>query len=197
MKKMLRAVVAAMLFATGAQAATVDGLFQAGPDGTYFTPSSYTAGQTYYFGVTLDPAELGTLPDGTTPADIVASELSFSISGQGLTGELRFALVPETGLTFRLRWMWQASGGTDFQFQDGYLKRFYNAIDTGTVVRNGTTGRLEGSFYGEKIGVATSVVRLAETNPTPVPIGGTLPLMLSALGLGALVMRRRAQRAAA
>lgn len=193
MKKMLRAVVAAMLFATGAQAATVDGLFPMGGGAKVSNP---VAGQMYRFDITLDAADLLPLPGGATPASVVGSTLFVTIKGQGINERKSAQPGGPLGLTYSYLWQWQSSGPTDFQFLEGVLYRYFSGTPTGTVVNNGTTGPFSSnSFYTQPIKFNTTF-RLASANPTPVPIGGTLPLMLSAIGLGALVMRRRAKKAA-
>ncbi|WGV15117.1 hypothetical protein [Fuscovulum ytuae] len=190
MKKILRAAVAAMLFATGAQAATVDGLF----DDYGSVPSAFAAGQVYYFHVTLDEADLAPLPDGLAhSSSVVGSELYFTISGQSTAGQ-----VIGPGLKYRISWMWPALGATSFDFQSGTLLRYLKGNPTGTITTTNTNGPFQGtSFVSQSIGSPTQVGRLAAASATPVPIGGTLPLMLSALGLGAFVMRRRAKAALA
>ncbi|MCZ8151558.1 MAG: hypothetical protein O9292_04040 [Rhodobacteraceae bacterium] len=101
-------------------------------------------------------------------------------------------------MTYWYQWIWEANGLTDFQFRNGTLLRYLNGNPTGTVVQTETIGPFAGTkFVTQQIGQLDASLRLAERNPTPVPIGGTLPLMLSALGLGALVMRRRAKAALA
>ncbi|MBD1206024.1 MAG: hypothetical protein H9533_18060 [Rhodobacteraceae bacterium] len=120
-----------------------------------------------------------------------------TISGQGKT-QSSSGMVLGSGLTYWYQWIWEANGLTDFQFKDGTLLRYLNGKTTGTVVTGDTIGPFVGtSFVTQKIDPLDANLRLAAINPTPVPIGGTLPLMLSALGLGALVMRRRAKAALA
>lgn len=193
MIKIMRAVAAVMLLATGAQAATVDGLFALG-GGLVDNPQ---AGQTYYFAITLDNADLEPLPNGLTQGAVVGSRLYMTISGQGKSVSTS-GQVEGPGLTYWYQWIWEANGLTDFQFQNGTLLRYLNGKTTGTVVTTDTMGPFVGtSFVTQKIDPLDANLRLAAINPTPVPIGGTLPLMLSALGLGALVMRRRAKAALA
>lgn len=187
MKNMLRAAVAAVLFASGAQAATVDGLF----DASGAVPSAFVATHVYYFRVTLDESDLAPLPDGLAQSSIVGSELYFNISGQATSGQ-----VIGPGLTYSLSWMWPATGATSFDFQSGTLNRYLKGKPTGAITTTATSGPFQStSFVSQTIGSPTQVGRLAAASTTPVPIGGTLPLMLSALGLGAFVMRRRAKKA--
>lgn len=209
MKNMLRAVVVAVLFASGAQAATVDGPLdvvpvldkngQKIPDGwggyvvKTVIASSPVSGNPYFFNITLETADLLPLPEGW--GSVVASRLWMTIRGQGVETTTASELIGP-GSTYSFQWMWQTDGPANFDFVDGYLERYQNGKPSGTIISTDTQGPfISDSVFAHSIQDFSIAMRQAETTAAPVPIGGTLPLMLSALGLGAFVMRRRAKKA--
>lgn len=193
MKKMLRAVVVAMLFATGAQAATVDGPLD--KFGNKVT-GDLVKGQSYSFDFKTGPL---------APLEgYVISQAFMTITGQGQTVK-RTAIGqgdPQL-LIYGMDWSAFADGPADFTVS-WYLERYKNAALKVQFTPNNDPIIVGLTFtdnkpifettYFDQVSFST---RLAAEPPTPVPIGGTLPLMLSALGLGALVMRRRAKAALA
>lgn len=212
MKKILRAAVAAMLFATGAQAATVDftvtGAFQY-DEATMTVTQTDTpvSGQLYQFYVT--PGSLAMVPTEFLTGSGAYSEMVLTISGQGVTepfvksigfGDMSFK-------PFGFSWFWKDTGPQSLTFQ-GSLKLYSNASpDYGNMPG---TGANPPPIVGLKFvngpanlfeipiePITWMGANSAAPETTPVPIGGTLPLMLSALGLGAFVMRRRAKAALA
>lgn len=194
MKKMLRAVVVAMLFATGAQAATVDGPLD--KFGNKVT-GDLVKGQSYSFDFKTGP--LAPL-EGS-----YYSRAFMTITGQGETvTKTAIGQGDPQLLIYGMDWSAFADGPADFTVS-WYLERYMNASPTyqftPTIGEAPVTGLafpdnkpIFERTYFDQVSFST---RLAAEPPTPVPIGGTLPLMLSALGLGALVMRRRAKAALA
>lgn len=198
MIKILRAVAAAMLLATGAHGATVDGPFDAN---TLLRTTDLVNGRNYTFILRTGP--LPALPDGYPTGDNAYSEVFMTITGQGITRtKSSLGIGKAENVPYRFNWLSVADGPTSFTFQ-WELRRYKNAIPSYLTTGDQTVvGGL--NFTGGTPIFATPpsegqvVLRTAalQEQPTAVPIGGTLPLMLSALGIGALVMRHRAKQAA-
>lgn len=204
MIKIMRAVAAVMLLATGAQAATVDGAWDSV---TFEKTNSPVGGKSYYFTVT--PGSLAAVPSQYLSGPGAYSEMTLTLSGQGITSapltSIGFGNVSSYPFTFQ--WAWKDTGPQTLTFQ-GTLKLYSNASpDYGNMPGTGDSPPpLVGLqfpngvpvFHQIDIGPITWLsAKAAVPDTNAVPIGGTLPLMLSALGLGALVLRRQAQRAAA
>lgn len=200
MNRIARAVTAAAMLAIwtihAAQAATVEGATDAI---SLEQTSSPELGKTYYFNVRTGP--LSELPSDYATGEQAYSRMFMTISGQGVTTTpSSIGTGDASNLTFSFKWIWAEEGPATLTFS-GYLDRYMAATPSYTIT--GQQKVLSGLnntsiFIRDEIGQITwQSGAAAALNPTPVPIGGTLPLMLSALGLGALVMRRRARRAAA
>lgn len=198
MKKILRAVAAAMLLATGAQAATVEGPLDS--FGNAVT-GSLVKDTTYMFHFTTGPlAPLADYPGGGA----AYSRAFITITGQGQTvaKESIGQGDPQT-LIYAAQWRALENGPADFVVS-WYLERYKNASaqtqftpGIGEVVVGLTFPNNMPIFERTDFDQVNFSTRLAAEPPTAVPLAGSLPLLLSALGLGALVMRRRAQAALA
>lgn len=198
MIKILRAVAAAMLLATGAHGATVDGPFDAV---SLARTSDLVNGRTYTFILRTGP--LPALPAGYPTGDNAYSEVFMTISGQGITrNRSSLGIGNAEDVPYRFNWLSEADGPASFTFQ-WELRRYMNA--TPIYVTSGDQSVVGGLNFtgGAPIfatppaeGQVTLRTAALQEQPTAVPIGGTLPLMLSALGIGALVMRHRAKQAA-
>lgn len=191
MKNMLRAVVVAVLFASGAQAATVDGpLDDLGNQVT----GNLVKDQRYWFHFKTGPLE--------PLAGYNISQAFMTITGQGQTvTRTSIGQGDPEGIIYGAQWFALADGPADFTVS-WYLERYMNAslqieftpsnepIVVGLTFPNNNP--IFETTYFDQVSFST---RLAEAPPSTVPLTGTLPLMLSALGLGAFVMRRRAKKA--
>lgn len=202
MKNKLWAVLAAMLLVTGVQtgvqAATVDG-----PNDPFSLTRVETpvVGTNYHF--TFNVGALPALSSDYPTGENAYSRLFMTISGQGATTTTTSIVQGDaSNKTFTFNWIWGEAGPATLTFT-GYLERYKNAY--------GNFGNLPGTTEPELLGLKftdnTSIFERTDfgpitwsnapaASPTAVPIGGTLPLMLSALGLGAWMMRRRAKRVA-
>lgn len=196
MKKIFRAAAVAILMATGAQAATVS------VSGVYDQSNAPVTGDlmggtAYIIGIRV--SGLDPLPSDWPVGDKAQSQLWLTIS-DGNSGPLTLFSGGngDAGtLEYLFQWRWSKDGPATLTFSEGYLQRYRNGVPGGTIVWNGTSGPLRGdTLFGDPVERFTATLGAASATPTPVPIGGTLPLMLSALGLGAWVIRRRAKGAA-
>lgn len=193
MIKIMRAVAAVMLLATGAQAATVDGpLDEFGNTVT----GDLVKDQLYSFHFKTGP--LAPLEGYNI------SKAFMTITGQGQTvTRTAIGQGDPQGVVYGAYWFALANGPADFTVS-WYLERYKNAsLDVQFTPSNepivvGLTFTdnkpIFETTYFNQVSFST---RLAAAPPTAMPLAGTLPLMLSALGLGALVMRRRAKAALA
>lgn len=211
MNNILRAVAAALFLAIGAQsaaqAATVDQPTLEGPlvmngSGNYvpFVGVPEASG-TYWFRFTsgpLDPLPSGGMETGSavTLSRIINGATVWSKVSQSTVVDYLGQMVGYAeNAPFRFQLSADEMAGEDLTFRV-VLVRFLSGFPTGTIIENGTKGTI---FSNDRAVTDFGLFNLAadaSSNPTPVPIGGTLPLMLSALGLGAWVMRRRAKGAA-
>lgn len=178
MIKIMRAVAAVMLLATGAQAAVVGPSVEAvsGEPGAF----DFYTGTTMY---TTNPAIKSyslKLYVTSTPIDTIV----LSTIGGGDPRE-----VP-----FRFNW---AGGVADDLLMKAVIGYYDSPIVPVGSQAGSTTYGIVGSRLFEETIILSAATKAATSAPTAMPIGGTLPLMLSALGLGALVMRRRAKAALA
>lgn len=200
MKNILRAVLAAMLLVTGthsgAQAATVDGPIDTLSLTQVETP---VVGTNYFFAFNV--GTLPALPPDYPTGDDAYSRLFMTISGQGATTTTSSIVQGDaSNKTFTFNWIWGEAGPATLTFT-GYLERYKNAVPI--YMRVGQQEVLGGLSFTDNTSIfeRTDFGPITWSNapaasPTAVPIGGTLPLMLSALGVGAWVMRRRAKRVA-
>lgn len=200
MKNILRAVLAAMLLVTGAhsgaQAATVDGPIDTLSLTQVETP---VVGTNYFFAFNV--GTLPALPPDYPTGDDAYSRLFMTISGQGATTTTSSIVQGDaSNKTFTFNWIWGEAGPATLTFT-GYLERYKNAVPI--YMRVGQQEVLGGLSFTDNTSIfeRTDFGPITWSNapaasPTAVPIGGTLPLMLSALGVGAWVMRRRVKRVA-
>lgn len=181
MKNILRAVAVSLMLASGAQAAIVDGP----------TVAAYPAlANTFVFktGNTLyEPGDAFTV-----------YKLGLTVSDSSTTKTFSFldALDPMNGV-FAFQWV----GGVAEKFTiKAVLTSYTNSFIDRTFTAGSETYNLR-QYPSGVFQVRTETFEIQAASlvapPTAVPIGGTLPLMLSALGLGALALRMRAKRAAA
>lgn len=205
MIKTLRAVAAAMLLATGitaAQAATVEPSV-IGPAGGFKAGEYNTI--TFRTGTVAPPPWTVSTPNEYTRATMTIGSDPYMLS-------IRSGIVL-TDTPFTFSWL-APSVLPDTLLINVTLRHFRNAYLTAETMTTqdesvGTLLFYNGAWEGNSslamsrvfvVESPTGVVlsqRAADTGTTVVPIAGTLPLMLSALGLGALVMRRRAKAALA
>ncbi|PLL14760.1 hypothetical protein C0V75_04940 [Tabrizicola sp. TH137] len=201
MIKILRAVAAAMLLATGAHGATVDGPTLTGPVGG-IQSGAYNS---FFF----QTGPLDSLPSGYNQA-LSASEALMYVNDTYVSASYAFGVDAST-ISFKFNWLAPTEPLNPLSFSF-VLKRYKNAFpqapfngqDEGVITGLGFPQGAIPVFVSSTFGPftqnqSTGAFRLAgaaEPEVTPVPIGGTLPLMLSALGIGALVMRHRAKQAA-
>ena len=188
MKNILRAVAVSLMFASGAQAATVEPV--AGDSDSFIFRTGNTA-YTKPGDVDYNPA----LPD---PFTVFSLDLTISDSGRT---EVRSFIGGGDPMVqpFLFDWVFSAGAArilTVSGLLRGYTNSYLRSLDYNPEVS--FISQLPGKtplMRDERIQSFTT--DFSSASVAPMPIGGTLPLMLSALGLGALVMRRRAKRAAA
>lgn len=164
MQKALGAMVAAVLFASQAGAATVTG------------PTTVTAGQTYTY--IYDPG----------PVDLIEGYqfyvLRVRVNDDGYF-ERAGTTYPEDS-KFMFNWVFDTTGPA-FLNVSSYLESYVGAVLTGTFDRP-----IVFKPVGWMADVAES--QADKLQISVVPIGGTLPLMLSALGLMGWAARRRSKQ---
>lgn len=187
MKNILRAVAVSLMFASGAQAATVEPV--AGDSDSFIFRTGNTA-YTKPGDVDYNPA----LPD---PFTVFSLDLTISDSGRT---EVRSFIGGGDPMLNPILFDWVFSAGaarilTVSGFLRGYTNSFIdnNPYDVETMF----ISQFAGGYRVRDESIQSFTTNFSSASVAPMPIGGTLPLMLSALGLGALVMRRRAKRAAA
>lgn len=205
MKKLLWAVAAAMVLVTGAQAATVE------QDTAVTNGFIFKTGNTAYVGVG-DPGYNPATPDQRS-----VFQLGLTIQDATQTVTLiRSGQLDPKDYSFTFDWIF--APGTERKLTiSGVLRSWtksYMNDSAGNTAGGSTSGivHMAGATFSDEIigpfttlfttggketaGTGDALTQLADTNPTPVPIGGTLPLLLTAVGVGAAVMRRRAKSAA-
>ena len=179
MKNILRAVAVSLMFASGAQAATLDGPTVT-PHPTLSNWFVFKTGNTLY-----EPGD---------PFNVYTLELKVSDSTRTETFSFLNDIDPADD-AFAFRWL----NGLVKNFTiKAVLTSYTNSYIDRTFTAGSETWRLyQNGLFKQRTETFEISAAALKAAPTAMPIGGTLPLMLSALGLGALVMRRRAKRAAA
>ena len=173
MRKILAAAAVAMALIGQAQAATVTG------------PTDVTAGTPYSYTYNPDPTAI------LAGYDLYAMNLTVSDSFD--PGNVQvfsfFGSVLPSPRNFLFNWVFPATG-TGVLTVTGVLETYFGA----------TLGKDEGGFTfvikpeGTPFIVSNIEPASLTVNSTPVvPIGGTLPLLLTAFGLAGWVARRRAR----
>lgn len=206
MIKFLRTVAAAILLTTQAHAATVSEPTVTGPTGG-FQPGVYND-------ISFETGPLPPLPDGYLQS-ASASEVIMYVNGGPARYSYAYGVDPST-LGFPFQWLAPAVVPDTMTIRV-ILNRYKNAsprtpfngqdpsVITGIMFPI-VNGQPETPIFDTPIDRLFSLdqttgqfrlMALQEPEPTAVPIGGSLPLLVSALGLGALVMRRRGKAALA
>lgn len=198
MKNMLRAVVVAVLFASGAQAATVDATVSGAVDFlTGVLTDTPVSERTYLF--TIEATGFSPLEEGWTGASKMFVEVDGPVSISQPIEPIGERVGSNYRYSFQLVWATQGPATLTFS---GHIERYKSVTEIYTnTSQQRTLGNIMnvagGPFVRDDFGPITwSTAGASLVQATPVPIGGTLPLMLSALGLGAFVMRRRAKKPA-